>query len=84
MSTIAAILIHSLRARALDYCSIRNNLRIFARGKSAMHPGVVAELVHALLAAQPFNRNCVRLCNLTAKPWYEYHFLFSKRSGVLG
>ena len=83
MSTIAALLIHSLRARALDYYSIQNNLRILARGMSAMHPGVVAELMRTLLATQPFNCNCVRLCNLTVKR-YEYHFLFSKRSGVLG
>ena len=47
-STIAAILMHSLGARALEYCSIRNNLQIFARGKSATHPGVAAEPVRRI------------------------------------
>ena len=51
MSTSAAMLMHPPGACTLDYCSIRNNLQILARGKSAMHPGVVDEPVHVLEAA---------------------------------
>ena len=47
-------------------------------------PPRTRELLLSTRAAWLVDHNYARLCNLTMKPLYEYNFLSSKQSGVLG